>query len=379
MILVPFDKGEVRIGYFMKHQIDLRELLDSSKVIAHYIETQGKNEVSLPPIAVEYHWCATCNYNCMHCSYANRRKSNKCLNQEAVSKSVDDLIELGTKAVYLSGGGEPTTFKNWDLYAQRFLDNDIEVALITNSIMIKDNHHLMLKKFNYIAVSVYSTDENQYKTITGSNNFDKQFALPKLLKDEDSSLIVGARCVINSVNYQNIFNTYAKAIESGFDYIIFIPAVDYENNRIDLTQEQKESVLSQIESNIDKINPANTNLLNIQKNKICHYQKSYIDNFENPHGCSAIHMRSNAFINYDGNVYLCQPLIGNEEFSIGSLNEHSFKEIWNSKKHLKVIEKLDKRFAEGLCENCRAIGYNIKINEYTNGKNFDKIPDDNFL
>lgn len=366
-------------GNIKAKKIDLRELLNSAKILTHYIERQDKTNNILPPISVEYHWCATCNYNCVHCSYAQRRKSNQFLSQEIVSKTVDDLIKLGAKAIYFSGGGEPTTYKNWDLYAQKFLDFNIETALITNSILLKENNYEMLNKFNYIAVSVYSTDESQYKRITGSNCFSKQFVLPKLLKEENSNLIIGARCVINSINYQNIFNIYTKAIESGFDYIIFIPAVDYEKNQIDLTEEQKQSVLEQIENDLDKINPENTNLLNIKENGIKHYKSTYKEEIKNVSCCNSIMIRSNAFINYDGNIYLCQPLIGNKEYSIGNLYDKSFADIWNSKKHLEVIEKLNNKFANGECENCRAIGYNIKIDEYLNKKEIKEITKDNFL
>lgn len=358
---------------------DLRKLLNSAKILPHYIKRENESYENLAPVSVEFHWCSTCNYNCIHCSYAQRRKSNKCLTQEVTAKTIDDLIKLGTKAIYFSGGGEPTTFKNWGSYAKKVVDSGIEAALITNSIMLKESDYEMLREFNYIAVSVYSTDEGQYKKITGSNCFEKQFLLPKLLKADGSDLIVGARCVIDSINYKNIFKIYEKAIKEGFDYIIFIPAVDYEKNQIDLTEEQKHCVLEQIENGLEKINPANTNLLNIKKNGIRHYKKTYLDDIKNCTGCDSIKIRTNAFINYDGNVYLCQPLIGCDEYSIGNLNEQDFANIWNSKKHFQVIEKLNERFSKGDCENCRAIGYNIKINDYLNKKEIENIPQDNFL
>lgn len=140
----------------------------------------------------------------------------------------------------------------------------MEVALITNSVAIKPEHYKLLRQFNYIAVSVYSTKEEQYKAIVGANHFEGQFSLPKKLKDQDSKLIVGARCVINGINYQEIFNTYKKAMEEGFDYIIFIPAVDYEKRSINLSEEQKQSVLKQIENGLSHINPATTNLINVK-------------------------------------------------------------------------------------------------------------------
>lgn len=296
-----------------------------------------------------------------------------------IMRTVADIKNMGVKAAYISGGGEPTTLRGWEYYAEELVNGGIEVALITNSIAIKPEHYELLRRFNYIAVSVYSTDEDQYKKIVGSNHFVRQFELPKKVKTSSSNLIVGARCVINGINYQKIFDVYKKAMDEGFDYIIFIPAVDYERRRIDLTEEQKESVLEQIQRGVDEINPSTTNLLNVQKNKIGHYSKEYLPNLQKNFICSAIEIRSNAFINYDGEVYLCQPLIGQSEYSLGNINETSFAQLWNGHRHKELIKRLNDKFAKGKCENCRAIAYNLSIDRYTCGILPEIIPRDNFL
>ncbi|EOI2961402.1 TPA: radical SAM protein [Campylobacter jejuni] len=366
-------------------EVDLRRLLDSRKVIQHYINynrpsfTELELE-SLPPIATEFHWCSSCNYNCVHCSYGQRRKNSSKLSFDVIQKTIMDLNKLGNKAVYFSGGGEPTTLKDWEVHIKKVLDLNMEGALITNSVAIKPEHYSLLRRLNYIAVSVYSTKEDQYKQIVRSNQFEGQFLLPKKIKSNDSNVIVGARCVINSINYQEIFNTYRKAIDSGFDYIIFIPAVDYEKRRIDLTLEQRENVLNQIERNIDEIDPKKTNLLNVKQNNIGHYAQEYLSEFHNINFCHSIMMRTNVFINYDGEVYLCQPLIGNLDYSIGNINKISFLEIWNSDKHKSVIEKLNCKFSSGACENCRAIAYNKALERLMHSNiDLSNIPNDNFL
>ena len=294
-------------------------------------------------------------------------------------QTIQDLKALGTKAAYLSGGGEPTTYKGWEVYAEKILEYGMEVALITNSIAIQERHYQTLKKFNYIAVSVYSTKEEQYKKIVGSNFFSKQFALPKKLKNSDDKVIIGARCVINSVNYEDIFNIYEKAMQEAFDYIIFIPAVDYEKRKIDLTDKEKESVMQQIDERLGDIDVRKTNLINIKNNGIGHYGKHYLPQLRKNFICSAIMMRSNVFINYDGEVYLCQPLIGQKEYSIGNLNQARFSELWNSDRHCEVIGRLNQKFAKGCCENCRAISYNLSIDNLLQGKEMGMIPTDNFL
>ena len=197
--------------------VDLRVLLNPLKIIPHFISRKNtKNQDG--PIAVEFHWCTTCNYNCVHCSYAQRRKNFKILSQDVVEKTVKDLIDLDVKAVYFSGGGEPTTYKNWDRYAKEFLDNGVETALITNSIPLTNDHIDLLKRFNYIAVSVYSTNEDEYKKITGADNFDRQFALPEMLDSANSNVIVGARCVINNINYNKFKKIKESVNEKSFNH-----------------------------------------------------------------------------------------------------------------------------------------------------------------
>lgn len=203
-------------------------------------------------------------------------------------------------------------------------------------------------------------------------------SLPLGMK-KTSPLIIGARCVINHINYKEMFNTYKATMDSGFDYCLFIPAVDYEKRQIALTDEQKTSVLQQIESNLDKINPATTNLLNIKANNIGHYKKDYLPDLKKSFICTSIMLRTNAFINYDGEVYLCQPLIGNLAYSIGNLNSQSFKELWNGPKHLSVIASLNEKFAKGNCENCRSIAYNKAIDAHLCGMNVASVPCDKFL
>lgn len=154
---------------------------------------------SLPSIVAEFHWCASCNYNCMHCSYRQRRVNNSRLSLEVNVHTINDLKKLGTKAVYLSGGGEPTTLKDWDKYAEYILEAEMVVVLITNSVAIKEKHYDMLRRFNYIAVSVYSTQKENYKKIVDSNFFKRQFELPSKIKNAYTNTIVGARCVINSI------------------------------------------------------------------------------------------------------------------------------------------------------------------------------------
>lgn len=360
--------------------INLDTLLDNNKVIPHY--QKRKDDDNLNPISVELHWTSACNYDCTHCSYGSRRLDKGKLSQSTIQLLIDDLIDMKCKSVYLSGGGEPTTFLRWQEYAKRLMINGVDVALITNGALIKDEDISIVKDMNYIAISVYTTNEQRYKLITGSNKFEQQFELANKIKETRPRTVIGARCVINNINYDDIINIYHKVIEKNFDYVIFIPAIDYENNGIALNVDVLNQVKLHIQNNLEDIDDKKTNLISILKKDVQHYEPlDYRESMEDVTHCEMLNIRSNLFVNYDGGLYLCQPHIGDDLYCIGNLHDNRITDIWNSRRHLEVIEMLHNEFSNGKCKYCRAIGFNKAIDKYTHGLVADDviIPKDDFL
>lgn len=362
--------------------VDLKQLLSNKKFIPIYKRRREANINSLGPVAVEFHWTSSCNYRCMHCSYSERRESPYLLSGDVISSVIDDLISLKTCGVYLSGGGEPTTVRDWGTYARKLMDGGIDVALITNGVALQESDLGVLRGMNYIAVSIYSTDEDGYHRITGGRNFENQFILPSVIKCGDSGVIVGARCVLNKINYRQIVSIYKEAVASDFDYIIFIPAVDYERREVHLRPKEMETLKEILRENYNVFDPSRTNIDDLIKRKIHHYEPvDYRKGFpESPAECKTSVLRGNAFINYDGGIYLCQPHIGDEAYSIGNVNKNRFRDAWNSTRHTEVIKLLNKQFSGGLCKNCRSINFNKAAYEYDyNFAAASGIPEDCFI
>lgn len=362
--------------------IDIKTLLSSKKYLPIYLSRKDLCSKNLPPVAVELHWTSDCNYDCMHCSYGSRRQSRGSLTQDQIQAVINDLISMKASAVYLSGGGEPTLIKKWDNYAGQLIDNGIEVSLITNGVALSEKHLDILQRMNYIAVSVYSTAIDEYRKITDSHFFDRQWSLPELIKSRNSQTIVGARCVLNNINFRNIISIYKQAKASEYDYIIFIPAIDYEMRGISMGASEQNEVFRLISENLSLLDPKFTNAINLLDKKINHYSQSdYRLEMRNINsGCSAIHIRGNAFVNYCGGVWLCQPHIGNQDFMIGNLNDSKFSEMWNSEHHQKIVEELDRQFTTGQCHNCRSIAFNRIADQLDQGMiNFTESPLDPFI
>lgn len=356
----------------------LNNLIDNSKFIPIYLERKDCPRYALPPLAVEIHPTASCNYNCIHCSYGSRNKKMLSLRPDTMKNLVNSLIKMKVKSVYFSGGGEPATFINWHKYAETLLDNDVDVSLITNGSLLNDETLPVVRRMNYIAVSVYSFYEDIYKKITGGNSFDIYWNLVQRIRTKPARCIIGARCVINSMNYNHIFGIYEKVKNAGYDYIIFIPEIDYERRGISLTKEHIGTLSNDILTHHTKIDVSFTNLLRITEDGFFYYG---FEKQEHNSDCRAVTLRTNAFINYDGGVWLCQPHIGQKKYCIGNINDDDIASIWNGPRHTDVISRLNAGFKAGNCENCRSIGFNNAVQRYENTANnvSIRIIKDNFI
>ena len=338
---------------------DLNKLLNPEKVIWPYKER--KDKTSLAPFSMELHLTSLCNFSCYHCSYQDRRSNRSVVDGSTIKGLIDSIIDLGINGVYWSGGGEPTTIKDFTKYIDRIANSKIEQALITNGLLISDKWIPLMKKFNYIAISFQASRKETYEKITGYDVRDKLFSNVRKLNDVLEGTILGARCVINKYNYKEIVPIYKDAKELGVDYLIFIPAVDYEKRgNVELSEEEKDYLRDEVKDIESSLDDSFTNLRRITKQGGAYYKKEENRGFP----CYANQIRATAFINYDGGVWLCQPHIGNQKYCIGNINDCKFTEIWNSQRHCEVIELLDSEHEMGKCKNCRSIAYNRVLHNY---------------
>ena len=214
---------------------------------------------------------------------------------------------------------------------------------------------------DYVAISFQASRNETYERITGFDFREKLYSNIKRLRDMLEKTILGARCVINKHNYTEVDMIYNDAKQLGIDYLIFIPAVDYEKRGdVELNTEEKNYLRDKVEDIMPYLDDSFTNLGRIMNQGVSYYKNHEKSEFS----CYANQIRATAFVNYDGGVWLCQPHIGKSKYCIGNINKHSFTEIWNSGRHCEVIELLDEEHKRGDCRNCRSIAYNEVLHNY---------------
>ena len=72
-----------------------------------------------------------CNFRCSHCMYNNMRYSKKNYPLRKLKGLVDELSQIGTKAVVFCGGGEPMMYPHLKEIIKRISRNGLEFGIIT--------------------------------------------------------------------------------------------------------------------------------------------------------------------------------------------------------------------------------------------------------
>lgn len=337
-----------------------RDLLNANKILFHYgkiLEDIAKGQTEFPPIAIEIHPTAMCNHRCIHCSYKVRNESRASLSKEVMDRLVESIIKMNIRAVYFSGGGEPTMYPGLSGYIERLHSDGIECSIITNGSCFERMGLVPIAdKLNYIAVSVPGVDSEVFQTISGTENLEKVLSLPRKIKDVHggASPIIGSRIVLTNKNYWQVRDFLRVIREREFDYALFKIVRDYEDNGQGLTKDEETKLKAEI-AGIEDINEDFTNIKAI-------FNYRALPEFKNRCWTNYYGMLVN--VSTDGKVYPNIVEIDKEDFCIGSLYEMPLEDMWNSPRHEQVKQRSDEKWQSGACRNCRAMSYNAILNNW---------------
>ncbi len=337
-----------------------RDLLNSNKILFHYgkiLEEISKGRTDFNPVAIEVHPTAVCNHRCIHCSYKERNESRASLPGGLMDQLTDSIIRMGIRAVYFSGGGEPTLYPNLAGYVQRLTDHGVECSILTNGSCFEEMGLISIAgRLNYIAVSLPGVDEATFEVITGTRNLEKVLSLPGKIKTAhgDKSPVIGSRIVLTNKNYRQVGDFLKITKEKGFDYALFKIVRDYEDNGQGLSKDEESYLKEEIRAYTD-LDDRFTNIKGV-------FDYKRLPDFKNACWVNRYGMLAN--VSTDGKVYPNIVEIDKEEFCIGDLRHETLEQMWNGPRHAEVKRRSDEKWAGGGCRNCRAIAYNDIINRW---------------
>ena len=200
-----------------RHPDLLNRLLEGERCVPLYIRIKPTNK---------------CNHNCDYCHYKNsyldldEYNPNDEIPREKMLEFLDDLHDMGTKAVTFSGGGEPLLYPYIAEAMERVIDHNIDLSIITNGSLLKDEKADLLAKAKWVRISLESADDDQYCKVRGIkkgsfNELCKNMSHFSEIKDEKCEF--GINVVVSKENCTQVKKMARLMKGLGVNHVKFTP------------------------------------------------------------------------------------------------------------------------------------------------------------
>lgn len=116
---------------------------------------------SLSPAHVQWLPTNLCNFHCTFCSCRNRSRTQS-MDLSTALDVIRGFVKYGTRAVTITGGGEPLCHPDLPAMIDAFADADVKVGLVTNGTLLGRLSAKTLSQLTWCRIS--NSDE---RTLTG--------------------------------------------------------------------------------------------------------------------------------------------------------------------------------------------------------------------
>ena len=306
-----------------------------------------------------------CNHNCYYCHYKNAYLDLDEYNaldeipRGKMLEIIDDMADMGVKAVTFSGGGEPLLYPFIEESMQKILEKNIDLSVITNGSLVNGRKAELLAQAKWVRISIESINDAEYCKIRGINGGGfknlceniKNFSSLKL-----NSCEFGINVVVGENNYKEVFEM-AKLMKSlGVNHVKFAPLIT--NDTLKYHADFKDETSESLAKAQSELNDSHFKVIDL-----------YTGDFDN----SVIFKRQYrecpvkefiCVIAANQKVYFCHDKAYLSDGAVGDLKNRSFKELWFSDETTELFKNFD---AVKLCgQHCVYDSRNEIINAFLN-------------
>ena len=335
------------------------------KVFAHADKLEAiKREERTAPVYVRIKPTNACNHRCYYCSYADNElglrdevKVKDRIPWPKMKEIINDLGEMGVKAVTFSGGGEPLVYPEIAEAMQAVLDNGIDLSIITNGHKLKGQIADILCAAKWVRISFDAADAENYAKIRGIalNSFQeicdniKHFGQTKSAGCE-----LGVNFVINHENAFQVYDTARLVRDLGVNHIKYTARItrDLDNYHLPF----KEDAIEQLHKAQADLNRPGFNIINKYEDDFAFstvFKRSYKD-------CWIKEFFT--VVAADCRVYFCHDKAYVSNGMVGDLHQTSFKELWYSPEVVRRYRDFDA--GQECCHHCVFDDRNILLNTF---------------
>jgi len=332
----------------VKNQFDRNKILTHLDVIQDYVQGGTSS-----PITVEISLTNVCNHDCPQCSgFRAEGGLNSIISTPDAEKIIKDMSECGVKAVTFTGGGDPSMHPDFDYLIKYSRDLGMDVGLITNGLSLKERHLAnLIPACNWIRVSWDAATPELHESVHYNGDLKIKMASPDkfwrvventkmLTKYRDqiqAQSTVGCAFLVGSHTKHEILGFAQLASTVGVDYCQYRPFhyTQYDAECESLIRESQEK--------------HQTDKMKVLFSEFKFHSMRDKD-FERPYDiCHGGHFNCHIGANY--NIYVCCHLMNRDFACIGNLKEHSFIDLWRSKRRTETVNSINVHECVPLCRN----------------------------
>lgn len=331
-------------------------MMDNHKLLWHLDRVMAwQRGERISPLHIDLGITTGCNLGCVYCYgvLQGRTSASKRFDmpKEALRRLMKDAKEVGVRSVAFIGEGENTL--NPALYdgVAFAKEIDLDVSLATNGIKI-DRLRLkeLMEALVWLRFNISAATPETYYKIHRANCLE--VVLQNISKTVEMkhryglATTIGMQMVVVSENIGDIVPLAKLGKELGVDYFVVKPCSDTYDGTMDSPHES----YTQIEDTFREAeNQGNSEYtVSVKWKKMQNLGKKF---FGKCHGTQFL-----INISGDGTVFPCGHFfnIRREEFTMGNIIEHSFKEVVESNHYWKIQKKMLSTNVNQDCEtNCR--------------------------
>lgn len=292
-----------------------------------------KDNVVTAPIYMRIKPTNRCCHKCFFCVYNyDFSKMHETTNMQdeipidKMNEILEDISQIGVKAITLSGGGEPLQHKNIKEILDKTVECGLDLSLLTNGQLLTDNIADKLTHAKWIRASIDYFDSTSFKNSRGCNEvaFNQLTNNIKHFSKYKENCELGVNYIITKDNYKHLDESIEFLSSLGIDNVRYSPVwtPDFYNYHENIKEEVVES-LHKIRENTNITVYDSYNISADITNRS--YEKCYF-------------MQVVPVIGADLNVYNCHNKAYSNDGKIGSIKDRKFSELWYSEESKKYFE-----------------------------------------
>ncbi|GAM10560.1 cyclic pyranopterin monophosphate synthase [Geobacter sp. OR-1] len=290
----------------------------------------------LPPLHVRIKPTNACNHGCWYCAYradalqlGQDMKLQDAIPREKMLEIIDDIADMGVRAVTFSGGGDPFCYSHLPAAIERLAATPVRFAALTNGALLHGRlAELFAHNATWIRISMDGWDDASYREYRGcaDGEFSRILANMEAFRKIGGSCYLGVSLIVDNRNCSQILALIRRLKDAGVDSVKVSPCI-VSNSGVETNayhQPILATVKDQLGRAIAEYSGPEFEIFDSFHLELETFAKGY-------HWCP--YLQITPVIGADQNVYSCHDKAYNlKDGLLGSIRTTRFKEFWQADK-----------------------------------------------